>query len=136
MNNIIIESKKKNDLVEFLQLADFQVDDLGNHLYQVSRHDEIPVFISVMDSSIFFEVDLGNITEIADKDLYFKILDMNTEILPVSFGINNTNAEDPRLVIVESRSTHYLSDQELLGVFDSLEIAVDRAEALLSKKLS
>jgi hypothetical protein len=136
MNNIIIESKKKNDLVEFLQLADFQVDDLGNHLYQVSRHDEIPVFISVMDSSIFFEVDLGNITEIADKDLYFKILDMNTEILPVSFGINNTNAEDPRLVIVESRSTHDLSDQELLGVFDSLEIAVDRAEALLSKKLS
>ncbi len=136
MEKIIIESKRKTDLVGFLQLADFQVEDLGDHLYQVSRHDELPVFLKVVDSSIFFEVDLGNISEIADKDLYFEILDMNTEILPVSFGINNANSKDPRLVIVESRSTHDLSDQELLSVFDSLEIAVDKAEAILAKKLA
>jgi hypothetical protein len=61
---------------------------------------------------------------------------MNTEVLPVSFGINNANPKDPRLVIVESRSTHDLSDQELLSVFDSLEIAVDKAEAILAKKLA
>lgn len=135
MDNVIIESKKKTDLVGFLQVSDFQVEDLGEQLYQVTRHEELPVYLKVVDNSIFFEVDLGNIAEIADKDLYFEILDMNTEILPVSFGINNANPADPRLVIVESRSTHDLSDQDLLSVFDSLEIAVDKAEGILSKKL-
>ena len=136
MSEVIIESKRKSDLVDFLQLADFQVKDFGDDLYQVSRSEELPVFLKVVEKELFFEVDLGNISNIADKELYFEILDLNTEILPVSFGINNTNPQDPRLVLVESRYTGDLSDQELLGVFDALELAVDKAEKILSKKLS
>lgn len=136
MNEIIIETKRKEGLVEFLQLSGFQVEDLGEQVYKVSRLEELPVFLKILDSTIFFEVDLGNITKIEDKDLYFQILDMNTEILPVSLGINNTNPKDPRLVIVESRNTNNMNDQDLLSVFDSLELAVDRAEAMLSKKMS
>ena len=57
---------------------------------------------------------------------------MNTEILPVSFAVNNSNPDDPHLVLVESRITVDLSDQELLAVFDALELATDKAEAVIA----
>jgi hypothetical protein len=136
MSGILIETKRKEDLVGFLQYADFQVEELGDNVFRVTRTSELPVYLKVLDNSIYFEVDLGNISSIADTNLYFELLDMNTEILPVSFGINNTNKDDPRLVIVESRDLNDLCDQELLSVFDALELAVDKAETLLSKKLN
>ena len=86
-------------------------------------------------SNLYFEVDLGNVSSFADAEFYFKILDLNTEIQPVSFGINNTNTNDPRLVLVESRDGGDLNDDELLSVFDALELAVDRAEELLTAKM-
>lgn len=136
MSDIFIETKRRQNLVDFLQYADFQVEELGDNIFRATRTSELPVYLKVLDNSIYFEVDLGNISGIADKDLYFEILDMNTEILPVSIGINNSNKDDPRLVIVESRELNDLCDQELLSVFDALELAVDKAETLLSKKLN
>jgi hypothetical protein len=68
----------------------------------------------------------------ASADLYVKLLELNTQVLPVSFGIDNTQEEDPRLVLVESREFSDLNDDEFLSVFDALELAVDKAENLLS----
>ena len=132
MSELFIATSRKEEFVQFLELHDYFVEKINEHIYKITREDELPVFVSLQDNSIYFEVDLGNVSKIADKDFYFKLLDMNTEVLPVSFGINNTNPDDPRLVIVESRETGDLCDQELLAVFDALELAVDRAEAFLS----
>jgi hypothetical protein len=136
MSGVTIETKKREDLVDFLQYANFQVEKLGDNVFRATRESELPVYLKVLDKSIYFEIDLGNISSIADTKLYFELLDMNTEILPVSFGINNTNHEDPRLVVVESRELNDLCDQELLSVFDALELAVDKAETVLSKKIN
>ncbi|MEY3897008.1 MAG: hypothetical protein RLZZ214_2529, partial [Verrucomicrobiota bacterium] len=57
---------------------------------------------------------------------------LNTEILPVSAGLDTSHPEDRRLVLVESRETGDLSDQELLAVFDALELAVDRVTEILA----
>jgi len=133
MSDLTIASRRETDFVSFLELNDFKVESINDNIYRVSRLEELPVFVSVNEGNMYFELDLGNVTGFADKDLYFKLLDLNTEILPVSFGINNSNPDDPRLVLVESRETGDLSDQELLAVFDALELAVDKAEALLSK---
>jgi hypothetical protein len=131
MNEIIIHTENQEELTRFLLLNNFIVEDLGNDIYCVSRENELPVFLKVDADTLFFEVDLGNLNDFEVENLQFKLLDLNTEILPVSFGINNTNPEDPRLVLVESRQTHNINDHELLGVFDALELAVDRAEALI-----
>lgn len=131
MNEIIIHTENQEELTRFLLLNNFIVEDLGNDIYCVSRENELPVFLKVDADTLFFEVDLGNLNDFEVDNLQFKLLDLNTEILPVSFGINNTNPEDPRLVLVESRQTHNINDHELLGVFDALELAVDRAEALI-----
>ncbi len=132
MNTIHIKIEKEEEFSRFLMLNGFDVEELGNSIYRVSRHDELPVFLKVGEEAIYFEVDLGNVHAFGDSSLHFKLLDLNTEILPVSFGINNSNPEDPRLVLVESRETGSLNDHEILSVFDALELAVDRAEALLT----
>lgn len=133
MIEVYVASRKQEELFRFLELNNFIVEDLDNAVYKVTREDELPVFLKVGEGTIYFEVDLGNISKFADKDFYFQLLDINTEIQPVSFGINNTNPEDPRVVLVESRVTGDLNDHELLSVFDALELAVDKAEALLAK---
>lgn len=131
MEEILIRSTKKANLLEFLQFREFLVEDLGEGVYKVTRNEELPVFLRIGDGNIFFEVDLGNIDAIASKELYFKLLDLNTEILPVSLGIDNTNRDDPRLILVERRETSDLCDEELMCVFDSLELAVDRTAEIL-----
>lgn len=136
MSNVIIKIEKKEEFSSFLSLNGFDVENLDNDVFRVSREQELPVFVKVDDKNIYFEVDLGNISDIASKALYFKLLDLNTEILPVSFGINNSNTADPRLVLVESRETSDLNDDETLSVFDALELAVDKAEALLKAEIN
>lgn len=133
MTSVQIASRREVELIQFLELNGCKVDVLGQDIYMVTRDGELPVFVHVSGTNMYFEVDLGNVSALADKDFYFRLLDMNTEILPVSFGINNTNPDDPRLVLIESRETEDLSDQELLAVFDALELAIDKAEAFLSK---
>ena len=135
MNNVLVATRKSEELVPFLELNGFAVESVSDTIHKVTRDGELPVFVSAEEKNMYFEVDLGNISEFANQELYFKLLDMNTEVLPVSFAINNSNPQDPRLVLVESRETMDLSDQELLAVFDALELAVDRAENLLSEYL-
>jgi hypothetical protein len=51
-------------------------------------------------------------------------------------GLDTSHPEDRRLVLVESRETGDLSDQELLAVFDALELAVDRVSEILTPSLN
>ncbi|MCK5437121.1 MAG: hypothetical protein KAI90_03865 [Desulfobulbaceae bacterium] len=134
-SEVIIATHKYNEFEDFLKLNDFVVEKVGESIYKITREEELPVFVNIDGNNMFFEVDLGNISAFADKEFYFKLLHMNTEILPVSFGIDNTNPDDPRLVLAESRVTGDLNDEELLSVFDSLELAVDRAEELLAEHI-
>jgi hypothetical protein len=135
MKQVIVTSSLKEDLVSFLEGNEFSVTALDDDVYRVERDGELPVFINLEDDHIYFEIDLGNISAVATEKLYHDLLDMNTEILPVAFGINRTNPDDPRLVLVESRETDNLDSNELLCVFTSLELAVDQAETLLADYL-
>ena len=136
MNTPKIKLQREEDLSRFLQLHHFQVEDLGENVLRVQRDDELPVFLKVDDAQIYFEVDLGNVDEIASLDFYATLLDLNTEVLPVSFGLDTSNKEDVRLVLVESRETGDLCDDEILAVFDALELAVDRAQEVMTKALN
>ncbi len=133
MNEVTIHIEKREELAQFLSMHDFVVEEIDDNVYRIQREDELPVYVSISETNMYFEVDLGNVSSYASTEFYFKLLDLNTEILPVSFGFNNTNPDDPRLVLVESRDSGYLNDHELLGVFDALELAADRASELLTE---
>lgn len=136
MNEVIVKIETQEEFSRFLMLHGFDVEDLGNDVYKITRDEELPVFVKIDDKTIYFEVDLGNVNDFGPPSLHFKLLDLNTEILPVSFGINNANPEDPRLVLLESRESGSLNDHEILRVFDALELAVDKAEALFTAQTS
>lgn len=132
MNKVLIKLQREDELARFLESNGFVVDELANDVFRVQRGDELPAYLKVDDRQIYFEVDLGNIEAIINQDLLLTLLSLNTEILPVSVGLDTSNPADRRLVLVESRETHDLCDQELLAVFDALELAVDRVTEILS----
>lgn len=136
MNKILIKLQREDELARFLESQGFTVEELSNDVFRVQREDELPVFLKVDDKQIYFEVDLGNIDAILSQDLLLSLLALNTEILPVSTGLDMSNPDDRRLVLVESRETGDLCDQELLAVFDALELAVDRVTELLSPAIN
>lgn len=136
MKPILIKLQRDEELARFLEANGFTVEALSNDVYRVDREDELPVFLKVDDKQIYFEVDLGNIDAIITQDLLVSLLELNTEILPVSAGFDTSNLADRRLVLVESRETGDLNDQELLAVFDALELAVDRVTELLSPAIN
>ncbi len=133
MEQVAVRDLRNVVLVEFLQDNDFLVEKLTDTVLKVSRTGEQPVFISKVDKSLYFEIDLGSIKDICTKEFYFKLLDLNTEILPVSIGIDTTNEEDNRLVLVESREYTNLDNNEILSVFGVFELAVDKVESILSE---
>lgn len=133
---ISVAIRKTQTFVEFLELNGFSVEDLGEGNYAATREDELPVVINVTEGIMRFQVDLCPTASIDSKEMYQKFLDLNTEVLPVSFGIDSTDANDARLVLSESRLLCDLSDDELLCVFTALELATDRAEELLTESLA
>lgn len=136
MKNILIKYQREEELARFLEASGFTVEELDHHVFRVQREDELPVFLKKEDEQLFFEVDLGNIDSIISQDLLLDLLALNTEILPASVGLDTSHPEDRRLVLVESRETGDLSDQELLAVFDALELAVDRVTEILTPLLN
>ncbi|MDA3837443.1 MAG: hypothetical protein PF574_00495 [Candidatus Delongbacteria bacterium] len=135
MKIIKVRSIALIDLIDFLENRDYIVDEVSENILSANKSGEMTVYISLIDDVMYFYVDLGNISEIADKDLYFKILDLNTEILPVSIGIDTTNENNNRLVIVESREIDNLDDNELLYIFNAMEIATDKVAMILAEYL-
>lgn len=135
MKPVIIKLQRQEELPRFLESNGFTVEPLDNDVFRVQREDELPVFLKIDNDQVFYELDLGNIDSVLSEELLLGLLSLNTEILPVSVGIDMSNPSDRRLVLVESRETGDLSDQEFLSVFDALELAVDRVSALLSPTL-
>ena len=135
MKKIEVRSINFVDLIDFLENRDNIVDKVSENILSANKSGEMTVYISLIDEVMYFYVDLGNISEIASKDLYFQILDLNTEILPVSIGIDTTNDKNHRLVIVESREIDNLDDNELLYIFNAMEIATDKVAMLLADSL-
>lgn len=135
MKSIQIRTATHMNLFDFLIEKGFHVEEIDTHIFRVEKDDEIPVFINLNDNNIFFLVDLGSINEFVSEEFYFNLLDINTEILPVSIGVDSSSKDDKRLVLVESRELKNLDDNELLSVFNALEIAADKIEILLGSYL-
>ncbi|MBF0196135.1 MAG: hypothetical protein HQL32_00410 [Planctomycetes bacterium] len=135
MENIEITTSKAETMWDFLTHQEFLVEKLEDNIYKVSRDEELPVYVSIRNENIYFEVDLGDVSSCMNESFLFDLLNSNTEILPVSFALDNSVETQPHLLLVESRETGDLCDKELLSVFDALELATDRAESLLSKAL-
>lgn len=134
MNSVKIREIQHFSLEEFLLNNDFFIEYTDNTVTKVTRTGEEPVYITKNSNTLVFEADLGSIEEIKSEGLYGSLLRLNTQILPVSVGINRIDNED-RLVIIESRELGSLDKDELLSVFDAFNIAARKIESLLQNFL-
>ena len=126
----------KTGITTFLSNQGYNITDRGTVL--LLENDELNIGGLITDEQIEFVIDLCGINDL-DKnklqEIYEKILDENTEILPSSFGIDSGNPEDKRLVLVDSLAIENLDKNELLLTLDALTLNVIAAYDLLEKYL-
>jgi hypothetical protein len=67
------------------------------------------------------------------REFLFDLLDMNTEILPISLAIDSRQKKSPKLVLNESLHMENLDVSEVLMVFDTIESNIDKILELTSK---
>ena len=126
----------KTGITTFLSNQGYNITDQGAVL--LLENDELNIGGLITGEQIEFVIDLCGINDL-DKsklqEIYEKILDENTEILPSSFGIDSSNPEDKRLVLVDSLAIENLDKNELLLTLDALALNVIAAYDLLEKYL-
>ena len=126
----------KVGITTFLSNQGYNITDRGAVL--LLENDELNIGGLITDEQIEFVIDLCSINDL-DKnklqEIYEKILDENTEILPSSFGIDSDNPKDKRLVLVDSLAMENLDENELLLTLDALSLNVIDAYDLLEEYL-
>lgn len=122
------------DITAFLKAQGYRTSEEGSILI-IQDEDGLNIFAAVDESQIEFMVDLCSVNDFNATDIaeiYEKILDQNTEILPTCFGIDSTETDDKRIVLVDSLALENLDTNELLLSLDSLAVNVITAHDLLS----
>ncbi len=94
--------------------------------------DSIKLIMIVEDETLFLQLDIIKLKELKETiELYKALLDMNTEILPVSLAIDSTDKNNERLVINESLEIQNLDENELLKVLETIEMSIPKVYRLL-----
>ena len=122
------------EITAFLNAQGYSVEEDGSILI-IQDEDGLNIFAAVDESQIEFMVDLCSVNDLNTtnvEEIYEKILDQNTEILPTCFGIDSTESDDKRIVLVDSLALENLDTNELLLSLDSLAVNVITAHDLLT----
>jgi len=122
------------EITAFLNAQGYSVAEDGSILI-IQDEDGLNIFAAVDESQIEFMVDLCSVNDLNTtnvEEIYEKILDQNTEILPTCFGIDSTESDDKRIVLVDSLALENLDTNELLLSLDSLAVNVITAHDLLA----
>ena len=126
----------KTGITTFLSNQGYNITDRGAVL--LLENDELNIGGLITGEQIEFVIDLCGINDLDQnklQEIYEKILDENTEILPSSFGIDSGDPKDKRLVLVDSLAIENLDGNELLLALDALALNVIDAYDLLEKHL-
>ena len=131
ISDIKVKETRHLSLSDFLDSRGYGSEFVSDEVLKVSNDGDIDVFVHSDGKTLFFELEVGEVNDIESKELYAKLLQLNTEILPVSVGLDNSVGGTERLILVESREAANLDDNELLSVFEAMEIAAVKVEVAL-----
>ena len=121
------------DITVFLDEQGYSVSTEDDILI-IQDEDGLNIFAVVDDAQIEFLIDLCSVNDLDTsrlEEIYEKILDQNTEILPTCFGIDSSEPDDHHIVLVDSLATENMDSNELLLALDSLAVNVVTAHELL-----
>ena len=129
--------RTKSDIISFVQEQGYTIRERDSLLILQDR-DGLNIFSVIDDDQIEFMLDLCGVNDLDTsklEEIYERILDQNTEILPCGFGIDSDDSDNKRLVLVDSLALENLDDNELLLALDALGVNVITAHDLLSPYL-
>ena len=121
------------DITVFLDEQGYSVTTEDDILI-IQDEDGLNMFAVVDEAQIEFMIDLCSVNDLDTsrlEEIYGKILDQNTEILPTGFGIDSSDPDDHHIVLVDSLATENMDSNELLLALDSLAVNVVTAHELL-----
>ena len=121
------------DIVTFFKEHGYRVTEEDSILI-IQHEDGLHIFAIIDEPQIEFMVDVCRVNDLDTErleEVYEKILNQNTAILPSSFGIDSRDAGDKHIVLVDSLAIENMDANELLLSLDSLAINVFTAHGLL-----
>ncbi|MGB9595567.1 MAG: type III secretion system chaperone [Candidatus Poribacteria bacterium] len=129
----------KESIVKFLKQEGYEVTEKedGNVLV-ITDEDGFTIFSAITDKQIEFVVDICGEKDLKEDkmaEIYRILLDLNTEIQPTCYGINNLESEDPRIVLIDSLPLENLDVNELQISLSSLAQNTISAVELLTPYL-
>jgi uncharacterized protein YjfI (DUF2170 family) len=123
-------------LQEFLEQEGYEVEEKQDgDVLIINDEDGFTIFGVVTDIQVEFIVDICGENDLqSDKllDAYRILLDQNTEILPTCYGIDTTDADNPRIVLVDSLALENLDANEVKLSLSSLAQNTINAVEILS----
>ncbi len=126
----------KTTITEFLELEGYEVEEQQDgEVLVVTDEDGFTIFAVVTDMQIEFMVDICGKSDIRSDQIleaYAMLLDQNTEILPTCYGIDTTESENARIVLVDSLALDNLDANELQLSLSSLAQNTINAVEILS----
>jgi uncharacterized protein YjfI (DUF2170 family) len=126
----------KTTITEFLEEEGYEVEEQQDgEVLVVTDEDGFTIFAVVTDMQIEFMVDICGESDLKSDNLldaYRMILDQNTEILPTCYGIDTTDPENARIVLVDSLALDNLDANEIQLSLSSLAQNTINAVEILS----
>ena len=126
----------KTTITEFLDSEGYEVDEQQDgEVLVVTDEDGFTIFAVVTDMQVEFMVDICGEGDLKPDDVlkaYRMLLDQNTEILPTCYGIDSTESDDARIVLVDSLALENLDANELQLSLSSLAQNTINAVEILS----
>ena len=126
----------KTTIKDFLEHEGYEVEEQQDgEVLVVTDEDDFTIFMVVTDIQIEFMVDICGENDLQPGELleaYRILLDQNTEILPTCYGIDTTERENSRVVLVDSLALENLDENELQLSLSSLAQNTINAVEILS----
>jgi uncharacterized protein YjfI (DUF2170 family) len=126
----------KTTIKDFLEHEGYEVEEQQDgEVLVVTDEDDFTIFMVVTDIQIEFMVDICGENDLQPGKLleaYRILLDQNTEILPTCYGIDTTERENPRVMLVDSLALENLDENELQLSLSSLAQNTINAVEILS----
>lgn len=123
------------DLAAVLKRHGFGVVEQKQGQARISRGDGSAVRLRVDGGTMSFSVPLGIIPQKADRAFFISLLKMTHDILPACFTVEET-PQGAQLILALSRVSASLSEDDLLEVLDTMEVATDRVSYVLREHLT
>lgn len=137
MKTLVKQHNTKN-IKDLLLENNYHIEEQEEGFLWITLTDfDAQIAVVEQEQTIFFQMDLIGIAELKDDiDFYKTLLDINTEILPISLAIDSSDDMNKRLILNESLETENLDENELLKIVETFELSLPLVFKVIKNNLN